>query len=146
MDQALPVVLIAVRLLIVAVAAVVIVGVVEAVTKMKWEPGRQKSGYSKLKLFGFGLLDVYLLKFPPGSYVPMHTDPVDGFNHHRLNLILRRAKLGGVKTIGKCGVVDRYEPRRIDYFRSDIQAHGQTRIDSDRTQYTLSIGWLTKCE
>ncbi len=59
----------------------------------RWETGRQKTGYQKLLIweqkwpFTF---DSYLLRYPPGTGVTTHTDPVQpGFEHHRINIILK---------------------------------------------------------
>src|SRR5690606_21702582 len=52
----------------------------------RWQDGRQHSGYQKMLLAGFpSLFDLYLLKYPPGSYVPRHHDPLTGSLHYRFN-------------------------------------------------------------
>jgi len=60
-----------------------------------WERGRQRSGYDKLLLLAGQRFDVYLLRFPVGSSVPRHRDPVDGARHLRLNVVLVPARRGG---------------------------------------------------
>jgi hypothetical protein len=56
---------------------------------VRWEHGRQGTGYSKLRVYSFLRTDCYLLYYPPGSHVPVHHDPVPGKRHWRANLILR---------------------------------------------------------
>ncbi len=106
-----------------------------------WQKGRQESGYEKMtllrsKLFKF---DVYILKYPVNSTIKAHTDPVDEiYEHHRLNIVLKKAKIGGVfscNDIAKTG--------RIHYFRPDIMKHEVSKIQLG-TRYVLSIGWLKK--
>ncbi len=109
---------------------------------MKWTEGRQGTGYYKMKIFGSKLLkfDVYLLKFPKNSYVPYHTDEVEGFQHHRINII-KNAKSGGhfyIRTgIGKSSL----SRNIINKFRPDRQTHAVTRVTGG-TRWVLSIGWL----
>ena len=108
---------------------------------MKWEVGRQNSGYFKKKLLESKklLFDVYLLKFPQGTMVHSHTDPaVAGFEHHRINVVYWPAKNGG-----KLWVKGQVTNGRIVKFRPDIQSHGMTMVYLG-TQYILSIGWLRK--
>lgn len=45
---------------------------------MKWQKGKQGSLYYKFPLITLPKFDMYLLKIPQGSFVPTHTDPVEG--------------------------------------------------------------------
>lgn len=40
-------------------------------------------------------MDCYILKYPEGSEIPPHTDPVPGRKHWRMNVVLKRATVGG---------------------------------------------------
>ena len=91
---------------------------------MKWQEGRQKTGYLKLKLVGFKNVDAYILKYPVGSYIPPHTDPVEGKRHYRLNIVLW----------GKMF----FEPR-VRFFRPDVEMHSVPEVW--KTRYVFSAGW-----
>lgn len=106
-----------------------------------WQKGRQESGYEKMtllrsKLFKF---DVYILKYPEASVIKAHFDEVDKvFEHHRLNIVLKSAKKGGVFIYENI-----IQKGRFHYFRPDIMKHEVSRIEKG-TRYVLSIGWLKK--
>jgi hypothetical protein len=112
---------------------------------MNWEEGRQGTGYFKKRLvetrwpFPF---DLYLLKYPEGSSIPEHTDPVAGKRHYRLNIELRRA-VGGVfwKRDSKGSFPCHTEHGRIHFFRPDIEPHGLTKVLYN-TRYVLSLGFV----
>ena len=106
---------------------------------MKWEKGRQNSGYFKLTLWSRWNFDIHILKFPIRSKVLMHTDTVDDKNHHRLNIILKHAELGGHFSCPLAHI----NTSRIKYFRPDIQFHSVSKIIKG-TRYVLSIGWVTR--
>ena len=106
---------------------------------MKWVEGRQGSGYYKLKIWESKLFkfDIYLLKYPTGSYIDKHLDPAPlHFDHHRLNIILKKPEKGG--TFALDGVE---QTGRIYKFRPDKQEHSLSRIETG-SRYLLSIGWL----
>lgn len=106
----------------------------------KWEAGRQGTGYEKLKLFESKWLkaDCYLLRYKPGSNAPYHRDPtVPGYEHHRINITLKRAWIGGDVWIEDRGHV----LSRIFKFRPDIYDHAVSIVRAG-TRYVLSIGWL----
>lgn len=56
---------------------------------MRWEAGRQGTGYRKLRLHQGSRWDAYLIDYPPGHGIPRHTDPVPGRRHLRINLAMR---------------------------------------------------------
>jgi hypothetical protein len=108
-----------------------------------WETGRQNTGYDKLRLLPeqfFLPIDCYLLRFPEGCNVPPHTDPVkEGYNHFRVNLILKKADNGG-EFVTTDAILDW---PRLKFFRPDICEHSVTEVKSG-VRYLLSIGWLKR--
>ncbi len=109
---------------------------------MKWETGRQDTGYFKKclinsKLFKF---DVYLLKYPEGSYINPHIDSaiIPFHEHHRVNIVLKNADLGGHFWLD-----DKCQRGRFHYFRPDKVRHSVNTIHRG-TRYVLSIGWNKK--
>lgn len=103
---------------------------------MKWDTGRQKTGYEKLSFFQNRFIDLYLLKFPPGSYVPPHQDVVMGKRHYRLNIILKAAQKGGDFVCRRT----LFKLPRIVLFRPDREIHEVTKVH-EGTRYVLSVGW-----
>ncbi len=61
---------------------------------MKWETGRQNSGYDRLTLFRVFFpipMDCHLIKFPTESYIRPHVDEGgEAGRHFRLNIILKK--------------------------------------------------------
>ena len=107
---------------------------------LRWERGRQRSGYDKMLLLAspFPLpFDCYLLRFPEGSEIPPHRDPVKSGRHFRLNIVLTRPAAGG-EFVCDNPIIDR---PRIKYFRSDACTHSVTRVVGG-SRYVLSIGWV----
>jgi hypothetical protein len=106
---------------------------------LRWQRGRQGTGYDKLLLLVNPFLipfDLYLLRFPDGTEIPPHRDPVTGRRHYRLNIILKRPRAGGEF---KCEAPI-FETKRIKLFRSDLSLHSVTRVEGG-TRYVLSLGW-----
>jgi len=84
----------------------------------KWIEGRQNTGYKKIKLFEskFLKMDIYIIKYNEGNFILKHKDTVDDkYNHHRLNLIMKKSLDGGIFKINNKQVF-----KRIIYFRPDI--------------------------
>lgn len=109
--------------------------------KLPWAPGRQNSGYQKIKIFSSKWLgcDFYLLRFPQGTGVPTHTDPVElGKKHHRINF-----HFGGYNWPGQRMYVLGKHRRiwRFIYLRPDTYSHGLP--EQKKTSYMLSFGWVT---
>lgn len=102
---------------------------------MTWEPGRQGSGYFKRKLFGWSWGDCYLLKYPEGSRVPPHRDPVPTGRHFRLNIELRKARDGG-EFYGGAPIVNH---GRVVLFRPDMHVHAVSPV-YEGTRWVLSLG------
>ena len=108
----------------------------------RWECGRQKTGYSKMLLCGVYWpikFDIYLLKFPEGSEIPIHRDRIDAGRHFRLNIVLKNAQQGGEFVCSD----SLFETERIKLFRPDISEHKVSKIIKGN-RYLLSIGWVNK--
>lgn len=100
-----------------------------------WQDGRQSSGYKKMLLGGIpGLCDLYLLKYPKGSFIPRHNDPLDSRRHYRFNLLLKKAKRGGYFL---CESYQRVGP--LVFFRPDIHWHEVTKVE-EGSRFVLSLG------
>lgn len=59
----------------------------------RWRRGRQGTGYDKMLLATATWpirFDSYLIRYPEGSEIPPHTDPVSDGRHYRLNIVLSR--------------------------------------------------------
>ncbi len=105
---------------------------------MKWTAGRQGSGYYKKLLAHGKTWDFYLLKYPPGSQIPEHTDIVSKKIHQRLNFLLWGEDACRYQDMGP-----HLEPKkwwRFTLFRPDLVPHRVLRIKS--TRYVLSVGWV----
>ena len=105
--------------------------------KLPWVAGRQGSGYNKLCLFQSKWLmcDCYLLYYPQGSRIGVHTDEVESGRHYRLNIMLKKAKKSGEFICPDAT----FRFWRITLFRPDIQEH---MVHTIREGYRvmLSIG------
>jgi hypothetical protein len=110
----------------------------------KWQDGRQGTGYKVLTLINSKLLklDLHILKYPEGTYIPSHIDPArEGYEHYRLNIVLKKAKYGGSLIVNE--TLYKSPGSRIIFFRPDISRHLVTNV-YEGTRYVLSIGWLKK--
>lgn len=107
---------------------------------MKWQQGRQGTGYEKLLLFQSRRLmcDVWLLRSSPGVAIPEHVDSVPGYRHYRANVILRPALVGG-RFLADDWIVNW---SRLKIFRSD-KPHSVSAIDAG-TRLVLSFGLCLK--
>ena len=108
--------------------------------RLNWQLGRNNTGYKKLQLLSSKIfkMDMYLLQFPEGSYTDSHRDesPLEGHQHHRVNIVLKEAVRGG-----KFVIKGMSQEGRIHKFRPDSFSHKVTKI-KEGTRYVLSIGWL----
>lgn len=105
-----------------------------------WQRGRQGSGYDKMLLLTAGWpipFDSYLIRYPDGSSVPPHTDPVTSGRHYRLNIILKSPHSGGEFLCAN----PIHASRRVKLFRPDLSEHSVTRVHGG-SRYVLSIGWV----
>jgi hypothetical protein len=106
----------------------------------RWQRGRQGSGYDKLKIASAPwplAFDCYLIRYPIGSQIPPHTDPVSERCHYRLNVVVRASPAGGEFFCAD----PIYESRRIKFFRPDLSEHSVSEVIGG-PRYVLSIGWL----
>lgn len=110
----------------------------------RWQKGRAESGYFKMLLacsnrFKF---DLYLLKYPIGSFLDWHTDDIKGgkFEHWRFNFTLWKAKKGG-----QCQTImpPTAKGSRWYLFRPDVNLHRVLKIEAG-VRYVLSFGILLK--
>lgn len=107
-----------------------------------WEPGRQGTGYEKLQLinrwkyFSRFKWDLYLLRYPVGSGIPPHRDPLPDHKHYRLNIYLWNAKYGGVPEHDQTIISNRF----FTLFRPDLYTHSVSNVVKG-TRYVLSFGW-----
>lgn len=110
---------------------------------LNWEQGRQGTGYQKLRLlnrwwyFSRFKWDLYLLRYPVGSGIPRHNDPVPDHAHYRLNIYLWNAGAGGIPEHDGVIVSNRF----FTLFRPDINTHSVTEVKQG-TRYVLSFGWV----
>lgn len=106
-------------------------------TSCKWIPGRQGTGYFKRVILQTKWFDMWILKYPREAHIPEHVDPVDGFKHYRVNIVLQKAELGG-EFFSDNTIVNILD--RVYFFRPDKSRHGVSRVHLG-TRYVLSIGW-----
>ena len=109
-------------------------------TAFRWQRGRQGSGYDKMLLVtGTWPLpfDGWLIRYPEGSHIPPHTDPVTSGRHYRLNVILRSPRAGGEFVCA----TPIFATRRLKLFRPDACEHAVTRVEGG-SRWVLSVGWV----
>jgi hypothetical protein len=109
---------------------------------LRWERGRQASGYDKMLLLlsSFPVpFDWYLLRFPEGSEIPPHVDPVQKGRHFRMNIILRHAVKGGEFQCPD----PIWNLRRVKLFRPDLSLHSVTKVEKG-SRLVFSIGWVRR--
>lgn len=106
--------------------------------KLNWKPGRQNSGYFKLKLFEMSWpigIDLYLLKFEDGVRVPVHKDKVGNKRHFRINLTLKKPRSGGYFY---CENI-MFKFSRLVLFRPDNNYHGLTTVNGKLIMLSLGV-------
>src|ERR1700741_5119070 len=111
-----------------------------AAQAFRWQRGRQGTGYDKMLLATAALplpFDSYLIRYPEGSEIPPHTDPVQEGRHYRLNIILKAPRSGGDF---QCAT-PLFSTKRIKLFRPDACEHSVTRVVGG-SRYVLSVGWV----
>jgi hypothetical protein len=109
-------------------------------TAGRWQRGRQGTGYDKMLLATAPWplpFDCYLIRYPDGSEIPPHTDPVQSGRHYRLNLVLKAPRAGG-EFICREPI---FATRRIKLFRPDVCEHAVTRVQGG-SRYVFSLGWI----
>lgn len=106
----------------------------------RWRRGRQGTGYDKMLLATAPWpipFDCYLMRYPEGSEIPPHKDPVAQRRHFRLNVVLKASPAGGEFVCADPILAT----RRIKLFRPDQSEHSVTRVVGG-SRYILSLGWL----
>lgn len=109
---------------------------------LRWQRGRQGTGYDKMLLLTARWplpFDSYLIRYPEGSEIPPHTDPVQAGRHYRLNIVLKSSPSGGEFVCA----TPLYASRRIKLFRPDACEHSVTRVVGG-SRYVLSLGWVLR--
>lgn len=110
------------------------------VNLVTWSTGRQNSGYLTKRLYQFKNCDCYLIKYPVGSKIDNHVDPVADWKHYRINITLWAARHGG---IFHCDVIEWKLFNRIVCFRPDKFEHSVSEVRAG-VRYVLSFGWKKK--
>ena len=100
---------------------------------MKWEPGRQGTGYRKLRLVNGQHWDLHVIDYPAGVGIPRHFDLVPNRRHLRVNVALRT---GGARLLADA-VLFRIRERLV-VFWSD-RKHEVTPARSRRTVVSLGL-------
>jgi hypothetical protein len=111
-----------------------------ASTAFRWQRGRQGTGYDKMLLATARWplsFDCYLIRYPEGSEIPPHTDPVKTGRHFRLNVILKSSPSGGEFVCA----TPIFATKRIKIFRPDQCEHSVTRVVGG-SRYVFSVGWV----
>ena len=114
----------------------------ERMKALSWQRGRQGTGYDKMRLLSGGWpigFDCYLIRYPIGSQIPPHKDPVRTGRHYRLNVIVWRSPKGR-EFICENPILSL---PRIKLFRPDVSEHSVTAVEGG-SRYVLSIGWVLK--
>jgi len=107
---------------------------------MKWELGRQNTGYKKKLLFQIKRpvkMDCYILKFEDGVGVTPHTDRVERGRHFRMNVTIGKPNSGAEFQCPN-KIIDWW---RVVVFRPDIHQHALTPAKGGAL-YLLSLGWV----
>lgn len=110
---------------------------------LKWIEGRQQGDYSKMLLATFFLpipFDLYLLKFPTGSYIDAHVDKVSWGRHFRLNIVIKKAIEGGEFKVAKVPGTF-INTARVKFFRPDKVLHSVTEVHQGE-RLVLSLGFV----
>ena len=81
--------------------------------------------------------DSYLIRYPEGTEIPPHTDPVQRGRHYRLNIVLWSPRSGG-EFVCRSPI---FASRRVKFFRPDVCEHSVTRVVGG-SRVVLSIGWV----
>jgi hypothetical protein len=98
-----------------------------------WVKGRQGTGYHKNLLAQGSNWDLYLIFYPKGTFIPTHTDPVEGKRHYRANLVLWGPDSFGGKAIVRLP--------RFAFFRPDITPHSVRKVVGG-SRMVLSFGFV----
>ena len=106
----------------------------------RWRRGRLGTVYDKMLLATAPwpiAFDCYLIRYPEGSEIPAHIDPVARRRHFRLNIVVKASRSGG-QFVCRDPI---FATRRIKFFRPDLSEHAVPRVEGG-SRYVLSLGWL----
>ncbi len=106
----------------------------------RWQRGRQGTGCDKMLVVTAKWplpFDSYLIRYPEGSAIPPHTDPVQAGRHYRLNVVLKSPKSGGEFVCA----TPIFATKRIKLFRPDACEHSVTQVVGG-SRYVFSLGWV----
>lgn len=106
----------------------------------RWQRGRQGTGYDKMLLLTAPwpiAFDSYLIRYPDGSEIPLHRDPVAKGRHYRLNIILKSPRSGGEFVCSS----PLFATKRIKLFRPGACEHSVTRV-SGGAAMSCQSGWV----
>jgi len=98
--------------------------------RLRWQPGRQGTGYKKLLVAQGRHWDLYVLDYPAGTSIPTHLDPVPGRRHWRANLVVWGERAFEGDTVLRVGP--------FVVFRPDVMPHAVTTVR--RRRIVLSLG------
>ena len=97
-----------------------------------WRWGNDKfKGYKIFTIFYCKFFDIYLFKYPEGSFIPKHKDP--GNWHYRFNIFFGK---GRAEFICKKAIINN---KFISLFRADKYYHRTTAVKGGN-RYVLSFG------
>lgn len=108
-------------------------------TAWRWQGGRQGGGYEKLLLAAAPLpvgWDLWLLRYPTGSGIGPHRDPLPGKRHLRVNLVLQSGEGGRFECEPEA---IRHSGSRLHIFRPDLGTHSVSPVTGG-TRWVLSLG------
>ena len=100
-----------------------------------WKKGRQHTGYDVFTLWSKFNVDMHIIRYNDGNYIPPHTDKVEGKRHYRINVVLKKPVNGG-QYVGDS--IWNWK-NRVIFFRPDIHEHSITACTGGRL--VLSVGW-----
>lgn len=107
---------------------------------MTWFKGRREGGYFKKKLVEFKKFDMWLIKYPEGSFITQHNDRLDYGDPWRINIILKSPKKGGTFVCHEyINILNRV------YIFNARHTHMVTEI-VEGERLVLSIGFVRKRE
>lgn len=112
------------------------------INKLNWLDGRRDGGYKIIRIFQSNILrcDSYLIYYQEGSSIAPHVDNVQNGKHYRINIELKKAKLGGQFTLtGE----PYFKLWRAVCFSPSEQEHQVSKIEKGY-RLVLSIGWIKK--
>lgn len=106
----------------------------------KWQYGRQNTSYKKWQFLKLPKMDAYFLHIHNGTEIPIHLDLApNGYEHYRLNIVLKAPNLGGDLHCENCFINRKY----LQFFKASSSRHSLSKIEDGEAFY-LSIGWLKK--